>query len=463
MKLGKVIDITIKNVGLIADELITLNKPLVCFYGEIKQGKTTILNAVKWCFGGAFPSDIIRHGETEALVLLRFENGWIRREWYVGRDGTTKARPLAMELAGAPVTKPVEAIRELLNPFLLDQDFLRNMSELERKKYFAELFAVKTPDLDTAIVRLENDAQRLRATLKGYGDIDDTKVEPPADIEKLSASRRRILDEHQVRQGSLQGTLSRLRNEYQAELNRVNALNRTIRDSNDLISRRELSQGTHLARIRELERQLASEKEALSVDTAWLTEHGTRQAELPLPSMPNTAEIEQKLLEPPATAEIDKLLSEAQAQKVRFDQYQKNLARADARSTDELALNMAEGELRELRTKRIARLKSISETCGIPGLAFEDGGNFTFEGTQAGMLSTSQLMKLSAMLSSLYPEGLGIDLIDRAESLGKSVFEFVERAKKENKTILAAIVGERPAQVPPEVGVFVIENGSVKV
>jgi hypothetical protein len=78
------------------------------------------------------------------------------------------------------------------------------------------------------------------------------------------------------------------------------------------------------------------------------------------------------------------------------------------------------------------------------------------------MLSTSQILKLSHELSALYPEGFGLDLIDRGESLGKSIFDFIEKAKREDKTILATIVGERPAQTPPEVGVFVVENGKVK-
>jgi hypothetical protein len=37
----------------------------------------------------------------------------------------------------------------------------------------------------------------------------------------------------------------------------------------------------------------------------------------------------------------------------------------------------------------------------------------------------------------------------------------VERATQEKKTILATIVGERPANVPQNIGVFVVENGRI--
>ena len=40
--------LVIKNIGKIADETIAIDKPLILFYGEIKQGKTTILNCVRW-------------------------------------------------------------------------------------------------------------------------------------------------------------------------------------------------------------------------------------------------------------------------------------------------------------------------------------------------------------------------------------------------------------------------------
>ena len=45
----------IKNIGKIPNETIEINKPLILFYGEIKQGKTTILNSVRWVCGGEFP------------------------------------------------------------------------------------------------------------------------------------------------------------------------------------------------------------------------------------------------------------------------------------------------------------------------------------------------------------------------------------------------------------------------
>jgi hypothetical protein len=78
------------------------------------------------------------------------------------------------------------------------------------------------------------------------------------------------------------------------------------------------------------------------------------------------------------------------------------------------------------------------------------------------MLSTSQIMRLSELLSGRYPDGFNLSLLDRGESMGKSIFALIERATAEEKTILATVVGEKPAKTPDGVGVFVVEGGQVK-
>lgn len=100
--------LVIKNIGMIADETIPIDKPLVLFYGEIKQGKSTILNAVRWVCGGEFPSDIIRHGQKEAKIELHFVEGSISRSWYRSKDGKeTKARPVVFIRSGLPVDSQI--------------------------------------------------------------------------------------------------------------------------------------------------------------------------------------------------------------------------------------------------------------------------------------------------------------------------------------------------------------------
>lgn len=418
----------IKNIGKIASETIDINKPLILFYGEIKQGKTTILNSVRWVCGGEFPADIIRHGEKEGEIELHFDGGMITRSFYRSKDGTTKARAVTFVKNGRPVPSPVAEIKRLLNPFLLDQDFLRNKTELERKQYFTELFSVDTTALDNELFNNQREATTLRAKIGGYGEIDLTShnfVNAAALAEKLAA----------------------INAEHERQRKEITETNRITRERNASVKSNDESIQRTKDEIGELENKILASREKLKSYERW-KEMYPEKGETPEPLLPDTSVLNREI-------------SEAGAQNVRAEQYAANKKRSEAKTADETALAALEKRGREIKTDKQAKLKSIGDSCGINGLSFDESGNFIYDKTTAGMISDSQIMRLSSELSALYPDGFGLDLIDRAESLGKSIFEFVDRAKAENKSILATIVGEKPAKVPADVGVFVVEEGKL--
>jgi predicted ATP-dependent endonuclease of OLD family len=452
----KVTKLTIKNIGKIADTVIELNKPLILFYGEIRQGKTTILNAVRWVCGGKFPDDIIRHGEKEASVELGFDGGCISRSWYRAKDNTTKARDISYVVNGKPQGRPAEKVRALLNPFLLDQDFLRNKTELERKQYFSELFAVDTTELDTELFNIQRDAQSLRSKISGYGEIDLTKAEM-VDAADLRASLEKIRGEHSQ---ARQAWDEQCRAIYSAHGKAIAAFitsNAAIQSHNASVDRKLESLGEVSKQIARLKAQLSEAEQQEKEAAAWLKANPKQEAS-EIPSRASNPP------EPPApdTSDLEAKIQNAAAQNVRAEQYAKNKKRADYKKADEQSLSAMEKRQREIKAEKMAKLKTVSDSCGIEGLSFDEAGNFIYQDTTAGMISDSQIMRLSSELSALYPEGFGLDLVDRAESLGKSIFEFVERAKREEKTILATIVGERPAKVPDDIGVFVVKEGKVE-
>jgi hypothetical protein len=449
----KVTKLTIKNVGLIESLELPLDKPLIVFYGEIKQGKTTVLNAVRWCFGGSFPGDIIRHGAEEAEVTLEFIGGSVSRSWYIAKDGTTKARPVQFIRDGKPVRSPAAEIEKLLNPFLLDQDFLRNKSELERKRFFIELFGVDTTSLDASIETNLAEASNLSATLKGFGPLDLTPVEKP-DLASLQAQRKLIVEKHY---SDLQAVRQKLKQVRDDNTTALSAYTNSLQVANARASSRLTAENGVAAcrsEVAKLERKIAEY-------SRFLLENPPMDPP-PAPVAPDTSELEKQLGTSPPTQDVDLKIGEASAQEVRFNQYQAALKRDAEKKALEEKLSATENLVRRLRATKLEKLAEVTNTCGVPGLAFNQDGSFVFEGTEAGMLSTSQVMKLSSLLSSHYPEGFGLDLIDRAESLGRSVFEFVEKAKREDKTILATVVGEKPAAVPEDVGVFIVEGGKVQ-
>lgn len=418
----KVTKLIIKNIGKIKNTTIELNKPLILFYGEILAGKSTILNAVRWCFGGSYPSDLITHGAKDASVTLEVDNGLITREWYMGKDDKVKDRPIVFIKDGKPVKRPVEDIKRLLNPFLLDQDFLRKKSESERKLYFMDLFGVDTSDIDRKISELEAEAKNLRIQIKMFGAIEPQEA-TPVDI------------------ALLQKNLSGIKEKHDKEVENIIETNRKVAFHNANVQKAKEEIGELRAQLEVLQGKIAKSEQ-------WLTENSKKE-EHPLPKMPGTAGLESKI-------------TEASAINIKAEQYQKDIKRAKEKKEAEGKLAEIETSYRKFKKDKIIKLAEVSKKCGIDNLVFDEAGEFIYQNTSAGMLSTSQIMSLSKELSALYPEGLGIDLIDRAESLGKSIFEFVRKAEEEDKTILATIVGEKPAKVPENIGVFVVEEGELK-
>jgi DNA repair ATPase RecN len=301
----KVKRLIIKNIGMIKDTTIELNKPLILFYGELMQGKTTILNSVKWCFGGPYPSDIIRHGEKEASVTLEFEGGSILREWYKGKDEQTHAREIVFVNDGKIIKKPVKEIEKFLNPFLLDQDYLRKMTELERKQYFTQLFAVDTTEIDNEMSQIEIDARDLRSKIKGYGEIDLTEVKP-IDISPLKVELTRIKGNY----------ASRIR-EIDTENRIIIEHNRTVQDDNRDIQSWDNQVKEIETNIKSLQTKLEDVQNRRNDLAVWVKE--------------NPPKPEQQKPEPPDTSSLENEITEATANQVRVEQYQKNLTRSQER------------------------------------------------------------------------------------------------------------------------------------
>ena len=60
----------IRNIGIIEDLSIDLNKGLNVLTGETGAGKTLIIDSLQIISGGRFSKDMIRKGETNSFVEL---------------------------------------------------------------------------------------------------------------------------------------------------------------------------------------------------------------------------------------------------------------------------------------------------------------------------------------------------------------------------------------------------------
>ena len=451
----KVKSLIIQNIGMISEETIEFDKPLILFYGDIKQGKTTILNAVRWAMGGSFPADIIKHGTTEALIELTFDNGSVERSFYINKEGVTVSRPQKIVLNGKICQ--VTDLKKFLNPFLLKQSYLSDMNEGDRVKFLIELFNIDTADLDLKISEKEKQASELRAKIKGYGEIVLTEIVKP-DMDKLNKTKADIQAKINAEKQTVEISNQKLKAEYNAKkqtaLNEIADFNSLQKDKSTAIQ----SATKTLENILQYVTGSIFEK-CFDDNLANKTIGLLPQPEPEKPLIVDIPEPQYHLVDDTELSIIDQNIHDAKLLQVKYDQYLIDKKRFDAKEIDQNTLKITESAINILRKEKLTKQSEINGK--IEGLEASETG-IKYEGTSFNMLSTSQLMKLSSELSAMYPEGFGIELIDRGESLGKSIFDFVAKAERESKTILATIVGEKPANVPENIGVFVVENGILK-
>ena len=418
----KIKSIEIVNIGIIEDSKIEVNKPLILLYGEVKQGKTTHLEAIKLALGSKFSDDILRHGTDRGHVFLNFDNSSIKRKFRRDKKGNVKAEKIEFVLNGEVQKKPTEAIKQFLNPFLMDQDFFTRKSELERNRFFVELFDIDTTSIDKEIKSKEEQARDLRTVIGAYGEIDVTPIEVINTVDLLK-QKQDILKQYNEE-----------KIKWSKESTDISNYNNNVR-----FKKRELS---------DLLLKIEKMKDEAVLLGLWIEEN-PEKPELPI-------------IEPPDITEIDDKISEAKAQNERYDRYKENKKRYDEKQKKREILADIEQSLRDLRQDKIKVLANVADKCTVEGLKFDENANALYEDTTLGMLSMSQIMRLSSALSSLYPAGFGLELIDRGESLGKSIYGFIDKAKREEIVILATVVGEKPAKIPEDIGVWVVEKGQLK-
>jgi DNA repair ATPase RecN len=407
----KVKKLTVCNIGIIENEVIEFNKALNLFYGDIMAGKSTLaINSIKLLFGGTYSDDIIRHGQTEGFVSLEFDSGNITRSFYINKNNETKSRPIDAIMDNKKLG--VRDLQTMLNPFQIDQDFFKNKSGLERQKYFVELFGVDTRELDNEYGVLNSEAKTLRTEIKMYGEIDTTEVKEP-NVDELINERNKYVDDNaQI---------------YKA-LKNIDGSLKKIEDCKEW--------------IKEYENDLKDQEENVKKINAWLeSDKSPQHTDL---------------------AFIDEKISNAKADEIKYEQYQERIEKQKEKDGKIKDLKEKENRQKNIKDTKIKKLAEVSENTGIDSFKFDENGNAMYQDTHMDMLSTSQLMNLSSTLKNFYPESLALELIDRGESLGTSIFKYTEKAEKEQSTILATIVGEKPANVPEDIGVFVVENGKVK-
>jgi len=437
--IGKLLSIEIKNIGIIKYTLIKVNKPLMLFIGSTDQGKSTIIETLLLVCGGKYSSDILHHNETEGFACWTFENAEIRREFYVDKNGKIKDRPIKCVICGK--IKGANDLKKFINPFMADQDFYIKKSAIEKNRFFLDMFDIDLSKLNIQELETKSKASTLRVQIDTYGNIDTKEVEPGESITKLQ-DQKRVLN-----------------HKYQEDVKVVNKKNEEIKKHNDFFVEADKEiEGYNkaieekMAFLEKIKLQIEDTKKAKAKVESWVSKNKIKDI---LPAIPW----------PDMTA-IDEKIRLSIVQDGFYAQYQERIKKFQEKQDKIQELDACNKKIKEIKAAKFRKLADANDICTIEGLKFDENGVAKYEGFQLDRLSTSKQMKLTSALKNLYPKGFNVELVDKAESLGfhigENISKYVDRAKKEKRTILATIVGDKLAKIPEDVGVYVVKAGTIK-
>ena len=407
--------IIIKNIGLISDADIVLDKPLNIFVGEIKQGKTTILNCIKWSCGGYFPSDILKHGTANGFVKLEFENETVERKFFIDNKGNTDAKPIDYYIDNKLQKAPVKKLKEKFNPFQLNQNYFTDMNAIDKRRFLVDHFNVDTAKEDKELLELKTKGLELRAEVDNFIPLQLKEVK--AVDEKELIKQKEDIDLHNTTQ------------------------------KNTKIAKDSLVENQRLINldIEDMEFKLKLAKEEIE-------KHKIAIAEI------------KPIQDPKPTTEIEQQIQEAKLTNYKASEYDKAILlegdKVTANQEKRQKLDKVGQDYKSTEKEKQNKLIEANKTHGIEGLVFIAGGNFTYENTSSEMLSTSQQAQLSSALQTGYPDAFKFESIDQGESLGYSIYDLIDKMKEEEKTALVTVVGFAPKK-SEDVNVFVVDEGKV--
>lgn len=465
----KVKELSIKNVGKIENTAIKFNKPLTVLLGDVKQGKTTILNCVKWLFRPA-PSDIIRHGQDMARIELKLEGGIMSREWYVAKDGSTKARKLNAVIDNNILS--VEDVKALINPFLLDQDFFNKMSVPEKARYLTDVMGVDTESVDNQISAQERYRKEVKKSIDSFGVIEVLEIEKP-NIEAIEAERtdekQRLTNVFAERKAEMDKKISEHATEYKKRVQLAISKDESVKNDAELFN---AAQDGKEYTIKNQQRALNEAQSALKgwdiskffdayAAKGFIDQLPKPQAKKtftpePIPEFtPLNSEVEHPSKD--TYNEINNRLTSANIDFARWEQNEKLKEKQSAKDAEKQRLKDCESKIKTLRAKKLKYLQTFSGK--IEGLEFNETGGFTYNNTSAEMLSDSQKMELTMCISAMCISEIDLELVDRGESLGKGIMDLIDYAEAEKRNVLVSVVGDKIAE-NDNIGVYVVENGN---
>lgn len=165
------------------------------FSGDNLQGKTTVLEAIKWCFVGGDDSSLVRNGAATAEVILISDNG-TRIERRLSRGGKSK---LFAYKNDQPIENPQKVLSKLYHPALFSPTDLLRMKPKELNEFISDCISKRlklTPDQikEYGLENLDLTEDPVAAINGYHKTIYDQRTEVGRSLKTLEAKASNVIE-----------------------------------------------------------------------------------------------------------------------------------------------------------------------------------------------------------------------------------------------------------------------------
>ncbi len=421
----KVVSLEVENVKRVRRVDMQLDPTgLTVIGGSNAQGKTSLLDAIKWTLGGERyrPSEPGRDGQ-QPETKITLSNGLVAQ--IHGKNGTLKVTDPSGKRGG------ITLIQDFIGTFALDLPKFLNSTAIEKCKMLLDCY----PDLGKKLKDLNADYDKTYQERLVQGRQVELKDKHAKDLPYNEGTPENLLTGTEMAE-KLSGAMA------------VNAKNRSVRD-NIIMEKSRLESAIRSVvqkteRVSELERMLAEAR-------------AQREAAM---SDRESSEQRVKDAEAAAASLVDEDVSSVKKQMVEIDQI-------NAKVRQNLEKTHAEEEASNLRIEYNAlslRIKEISEAkiellgsvkMPLDGLSILDG-ELIYQGAKWDCMSGAERLKVGTAICSVIKPSCGFVLLDELEKMDlRTLAEFGEWLVEHNMQAIGTRVSDGD-----ECSV-IIEDGSI--
>ena len=273
--------LTAENVRKIKFIEIEPDGTIVKLKGRNAQGKTSVIDAIMMCLGGArqIGENPIRDGQTSGQVILETDNYKIERNIYKSKYGEIKTNLIIYDRKGNLIKRPQTFLNELLGDAIVDPDTIIHKTPGERINILKTAFGINFDELDDERGRIfyeradrKKNEKLLTGQLKAYQHLPErpqtarTADEILKDIERAEVPFQRERDAKRL-QETERKRIQELNNERDGFMQEINggsiAIEGLEKKKREL---EELAQNTR-ERVNRAERNLEKVMAAIEVES----------------------------------------------------------------------------------------------------------------------------------------------------------------------------------------------------